>query len=322
MERIAVIGLGNISARHRRNLRQLHPKADILAMAASGRPVTEPVADASLVLPSLEAVMAAAPDYAVIASPAPFHAQQAEPLLGAGIPCLIEKPLVAEAAQLAQLPQASKAFAAVGYCLRFLPAAGQLNALLQTNALGQLLHVSVNVGQHLAQWRPHIDYRQSVSANRHLGGGVLLELSHELDYLQWLLGPLALRHALLRGGNLLGVEVECGADLCLTTQGGAVCQVHMDLLQSQPQRHCQIVGELGRLDWDLLANRLTLTTAQGQETLYSAPEWDKNGMYLAMLQSFEAQLNRPGPSPLCTLAEAAQTVHLIDLIKTEADWIP
>lgn len=37
MERIAVIGLGNISIRHRKNLKYLYPLASIYAMSASGQ---------------------------------------------------------------------------------------------------------------------------------------------------------------------------------------------------------------------------------------------------------------------------------------------
>ena len=48
--------------------------------------------------------------------------------------------------------------------------------------------MSINCSSFLPSWRKNIDYQSSVSAKKSLGGGVLLELSHEIDYLIWLIG--------------------------------------------------------------------------------------------------------------------------------------
>ncbi len=54
MERVAVVGLGNIATRHRRNLKQLFPNALLYAMSASGRVPQETVNDADLLVTSIE----------------------------------------------------------------------------------------------------------------------------------------------------------------------------------------------------------------------------------------------------------------------------
>jgi len=108
------------------------------------------------------------------------------------------------------------------------------------------------------------------------------------------------------------------ADLVLTNKAGCVCYVHLDFLQKQPHRHCHFIGSQGRLNWDLLNNNIILHSANGTQTLYSEPEWDKNQMYLAMVDDFVRQIT--GQSHRCvTLKEAVTTVQLIEQIKQQAE---
>ena len=95
MEKIAVIGLGNIANRHRRNLKILYPNAKIIVMSASGRVPAEEISDSDIVVATIEEILAAEVDFAIVASPATFHALHTVPLLQAKVPVLIEKPITA-----------------------------------------------------------------------------------------------------------------------------------------------------------------------------------------------------------------------------------
>jgi CMP-N,N'-diacetyllegionaminic acid synthase len=75
----------------------------------------------------------------------------------------------------------------VGYVLRFHPLLQKLKELIKDD---KILSINVNCGQYLASWRQNTDYTQSYSAKKDKGGGVLLDLSHEIDYTQWLCGEL------------------------------------------------------------------------------------------------------------------------------------
>lgn len=320
IKKVAVVGLGNIATRHRRNLKTLFPTAELLVMSASGRTPSEVVSDCDGIVTSVEALVSASVDLVIVASPAPLHAKHAIPFIEAGIPTLIEKPVttsVEDAADLQQAIELHRTPIAIGYCLRYLPSALKLKSLLEECKVGTLYNAYIEIGQYLPDWRPSKDYRNSVSANKALGGGALLELSHELDYAQWLLGPLNIQHAILRSSEVLALDVEDIADITALTTSGAVATIHLDFLQRKAHRQCSFVGSEGRIDWDLIQNQLTLTTATDVSVLYSEPEWDKNQMYIAMIEDFVQMIEHNKHS--CTeLAEATATVYLIEQIKRQA----
>jgi predicted dehydrogenase len=321
MDKIAVIGLGSIATRHRKNIKHLFPNSIVYAMSASGRYPSEKVSDCDIVLGSITELIAIKPNMVIVASPASYHAEHAIPLIQSAIPTLIEKPITAELKDLIKIQNAIDNYStpvAVGYCLRYLPSTIKIKELLGRKVLGTVYNAQVEVGQYLPDWRPNKNYLDSVSANKSLGGGVLLELSHELDYANWLFGILNVEHAILRSSKELNLTVEDIADITLTTQDGIVCNIHLDFLQRSAKRFCSIIGSEGRLDWDLIKNTIIFSTVSGSEILYSEPEWDKNQMYLAMMSDFQRMIENKNHNCI-SVEEGAKVVQLISSIKEKTD---
>ncbi|WP_445946102.1 Gfo/Idh/MocA family protein [Shewanella sp.] len=320
VKKVAVIGLGNIATRHRSNLKKLYPEATLYVMSASGRAIEDKVSDCDGIVESINELILLKVDLVIVASPAPFHSQHSIPLIEAGIPVLIEKPVTTTLIDAYSIQLAADKYqtpVSIGYCLRYLPSAFKLKALLDDKILGTLYNVHIAIGQYLPDWRPSKDYRECVSANVNLGGGALFELSHELDYARWLLGPLSLQHAILRSSKELGLDVEDIVDVVALTGCNTVTTIHLDFLQRKAHRQCSFIGCKGRIDWDLIRNELILTTAQGKEILYSDPEWDKNQMYLAMIEDFVQMIGK-NEHRCIELSEAIATVSLIEEIKQKA----
>ncbi len=319
MRKVAVIGLGNIAIRHRRNLKQLFPESILYAMSASGRIPAEVVTDSDYVVASIDELIKPQIELVIVASPATFHAKHAVPLIEAGIPTLIEKPVTADVKDIALLREAIKKTqtpVTVGYCLRYLPSALKVKELLEQRLLGELYNIYIQTGQYLPDWRPNKNYRDSVSASKQLGGGALLELSHDLDYAQWLIGGCTIEHAILRSSEELALDVEDIADIMLRSDNGVVANIHLDFLQRSVQRNCSLIGSKGRLDWDLINNSVTFYSSLGSEIIYSQPEWDKNKMYLAMVEDFVAMI-KGQPNQCVELYEAEKTIQLIETIKVK-----
>lgn len=320
MNVVAVIGLGNISIRHRRNLKSLFPNVKLLVMSASGRVPKENISDCDGIVTSIDALIEARVEMVIVASPAPFHAQHSIPLIEAGIPVLIEKPVTTTLHDAHLIHKAIEKYGtpvAIGYCLKYLPSAQKLKLLLDADVIGTLYNAHIEIGQYLPDWRPSKNYQDCVSANENLGGGALFELSHELDYAQWLLGPLNLQYAILRSSEELALQVEDLADILMLSESGVVTSIHLDFIQRKAHRQCSFIGSKGRLDWDLIQNQLVLSTKEETCILYSEPRWDKNKMYTAMIVDFIGMIKLK--SHRCTeINEASLTVDLIDQIKKQA----
>jgi len=323
IEKVVVIGFGNISKRHCANLKLLYPSVKVYGMSSSGRfPSTLPT-NTDAVLTSFEEVILLNPNFVIVASPATYHKEHAEKLIKSGIPVLLEKPISASLSDAKELVNCSKqsgTITAVGYCLRYLTSSLKMKELLENHFLGRVYNFNINIGQYLPDWRPGKDYKNSVSASKSLGGGALRELSHDIDYAQWLLGPLNFEFGILRTSQELELDVEDLVDVVFTTKLNVVCNLHMDFLQKQPSRKCTIIGEKGRLDWDLIKNTIQFYGADATEMVFNESEWDKNNMYIDMLIDFINKINFQ-ENRCITVEEAHDVISLIEDIEKSGMWI-
>ncbi|ATF91960.1 Gfo/Idh/MocA family protein [Cedecea neteri] len=320
MKRIAVIGLGNIATRHRRNLRALFPEAEIYAVSASGRKIEGIVSDSNYISDDLQKLSQIV-DMAIIASPATSHLEHAIPFIKVGVPTLIEKPVFAsldDAEVISKLIEGNKTPICIGYCLRYLPSTIKLHELLEKNTVGKVLNARITIGQYLPDWRPTKNYKNSVSASKVLGGGALLELSHEIDYSRFLFGELTIKHAIIRNSGILDIDVEDIADIVAISSDEAVIHIHLDFIQRQAFRECEVVGSEGRLSWDLINNKIVLHNSEGSEILYNDPKYDKNEMYMSMLKDF-IRFTEGKPNTCIKLEDGIKTLQLVENIRRLAD---
>ena len=320
MNKYAVIGLGNISSRHRKNLKHLYPDAAIYAMSASGRVPKGPIENADLLVATIDDLIQYKPKMVIVASPATFHAAHVIPLIKAGIPVLIEKPLSSnniDSKAILEAVDKYKTPVAVGYCLRYLSSSQYLKSIFGKKIIGDIYNAFIEIGQYLPDWRPSKNYRDSVSANANLGGGALLELSHEFDYIEWLLGSIEPLCAVLRSSKELSLDVEDSADILAVNENDTVISVHLDFLQKKAQRKCRFLGSKGSIEWDLIKNQITYITKESEQILFDGSMWERNKMYLSMLIDFELLIDGK-PNHCINVHEAQQTVTLIERIKEMA----
>ena len=293
INRILIVGLGSIGTRHLRIARELHPDADIRVLRHQECHYIPEHADGCF--STTEQAIAFLPQLAVIANPAPFHVPVAQQFAEMGVHLLIEKPLSSSidgVARLIYTCQKKGTVLLVGYNLRFLPSLQRFRNLLLNNVIGRVLSVRCEIGQYLPSWRPDIDYRQSVSALRELGGGVLLELSHELDYLRWIFGEVEWVNATLTRQSALEIDVEDTAHLILgIVSADDKCQligtVNLDFIRHDTTRSCTAIGENGTLRWNGLTGVVELYEAgakEWRELFNHAHQRDES--YLAEWQNF------------------------------------
>lgn len=189
--RALVVGLGSIGQRHARLLSAMGSAVAVVSRHGGG-------AYAGVA----EGVAGHAPDYVVVATETADHARVLTELDAAGYDgrLLVEKPLFD---RRQPFPWRGFGPTRLAYPLRCHPALLELK-----HELGQqrVLSAHLYVGQYLPEWRPGTDYRACYSAHAAQGGGVLRDLSHELDMANWLLGGW--RRLAARGGHWSSLEID------------------------------------------------------------------------------------------------------------------
>lgn len=138
----------------------------------------------------------------------------------------------------------------VGYNFQFLKPLIEIKKILQNNKLGKIYYLRLSVGQDLRVWRSR-DYRLNYAAKKSWGGGVMLDLIHEINYAGWLLGEALIpKTAVIKKVSVLKINTEDCADSIFITRGGTIVSVHQDYLRPTLKRNLDIVGEKASLAWD------------------------------------------------------------------------
>jgi len=263
INRILIVGHGSIGKRHLQLARNLFPDADIRVLRHLKS--TSTPENSNGCFDNIEDVHSFAPQLAVIANPATFHTDVALKLTEQGVHLLIEKPIAAsqESIQLLlDLSRKNNTVLLVGYNLRFLSSLQEFRSALHLQTIGKVLSVRCEIGQFLPSWRPNTDYRQGVSARSKLGGGVLLELSHEIDYLRWIFGEVEWVTAILSQQSDLDIDVEDTAHLIfgftakIEDKIQLIASVNLDFIRHDITRLCTAIGDIGSLRWDGIAGTI------------------------------------------------------------------
>jgi predicted dehydrogenase len=317
--RVLIAGLGSIGRRHLANLRSLEPGAEILVWRQHSHDAAVPTG-ADRVVFRIEDAIAWAPDAALLTGPSTTHIPAALPLAQAGVPLFIEKPISAAldgVDELIAVCQRRSLPLMVGYNLRFHEPLKILRDAVAGGAIGRILSVRAEVGQYLPDWRRGADYRQSVTARGDLGGGVVLELSHELDYARWIAGEVTSVSAFTGKLSDLEIDVEDTAEIILWFACGAIGSIHLDMVQRSPVRICRVIGTGGAIVWDGISGEVRIDCAGESKIVHPSGASDRNRMYREELVAF-LQVVREGGAPVISGDDGRRTLQIALAAKLSA----
>ena len=252
--KILIAGLGSIGRRHFRNLVALGEKDLVLYRTNKATLPDDELAGYPIETDFAEALKKHKPQAVVVSNPTALHMQVAIPAADAGCAILLEKPIAEDLSRVDDLRRAaakSGSKVLVGFQFRYHPTLNKARELIQAGALGKILTVHAHWGEYLPNWHPWEDYRQSYAARADLGGGVIVTLTHPLDYLRYLLGEVESLWSF--NGHISPLElsgVEDVAEIGLKFASGAIGGVHVNYFQRPPVHRLEIVGTMGTLRWD------------------------------------------------------------------------
>jgi predicted dehydrogenase len=323
--KLLIAGLGSIGRRHFRNLIAVGEKDLILLRTRKGTLPDDELAGYPVETNFAEALNQHKLDAVIVANPTSMHLDVAIPAAEAGCHILLEKPVSHSLERLDVLQTAAEKSGSkilVGFQFRYHPTLNKARELIQSNTLGKILTVHAHWGEYLPQWHPWEDYRQSYAARADLGGGVIVTLTHPLDYLRYLLGDVESLWSFNGHISPLDVDVEDVAEIGLRFANGAVGGVHVNYFQRPPVHRLEIVGTEGTLRWDNADGILHFYQMPASFGSYSGqppapvierfvpPEsFERNQLFVAQTGHFIDIIHR-GKAPICSLEDGMMALRL------------
>ena len=266
--------MGSIGRKYLKILKETWPEIEIGVLRSGIGQVFEELKFSDHFFSSLAEVIYWKPNAAIIASPASKHLEQAITFSKAQIPILLEKP-VGTGNECSKdwnklLNLAKKNTLLIGYVLRHDPIVEHLSKIINQNKLGKLLEADFNSCSWLPSWRSEVDYRNTVSSKKKLGGGVLLEVSHEIDMALWLFGKISLIEASIQNTGLLDLDknVEDFALLIGKNNKEINITILLSFSSKKNLRTLKIKGEKGDLKWDLIKGELMINFKDHDPEIY------------------------------------------------------
>ena len=139
----------------------------------------------------------------------------------------------------------------------------------------------------MPNWHPWEDYRKFYMAHKNQGGGVLLDTSHEINYLQRLFGKVKSIQGIV--GKFSDLEITSD-DLVLSIlkfkRSNVIGHVHLDLLQFEKSRSFKIIGTNGVIEGSLATNKIKIFKNNKKKSIEKKLNYNFNNIYLTQLRQF------------------------------------
>ena len=194
----------------------------------------------------------------------------------------------------------------IGYNLRYHPVINFIKNYIKNK---KIFSINVSCYSYLPNWRKNINYTKSNSAKKKYGGGVLLELSHEIDYVQWIFKKISkINHVKIKKISNLKTDAEdCVSIIGKTNFGDFI--IDLNYFSLYLQRLVIINGNDFTLKGDLIYNSVKIFKKNKKKVIKF--KIDKN--YTYNLQHKSLLSNNYKNS--CNYIQGTQLMLLIDKIR-------
>ena len=194
----------------------------------------------------------------------------------------------------------------IGYNLRYHPVIKFIKKYVNNK---KVFSINVNCYSYLPNWRKNINYVKANSAKKIYGGGALLELSHEIDYVQWIFKKIKkINHIKIGKISNLNIDTE---DFISIIGKTSLVNFFIDLnyYSLYAQRMIIVYGNSFTLKGDLINNSVEIFKQKKKKTMkYNI---DENYTFREQHKSL---LNNKYENA-CSYTEGSKLMFLFDKIK-------
>jgi len=312
MHKILIIGTGSIAKKH---LETLRTSSKLSAKQISSRSLSN---DRFYSEPDQENIELQGFTHVIFANPCTYRERILKRFVFSEANLFFEKPFAPDLKtcnRLIGILRGRTKKLAVGYNLRYLQHLEIIKKIVKRETYGKVLKMRCRVAQNLKTWRA-THYTNTVSAQRKLGGGAVLELSHEIDYLLELFDELIVLSSNSGRLSSLNIDVEDSAEVILSGKNNshhnALVSLSLDFVSQKTERYCQIICDKGTLEWDLLHGTIDLYENKSRRTRISKQKDPVSETYTRQMLDFlkdEFPTNNSGELDRC-LAIANIVEHI------------
>jgi len=302
--KVLLIGYGSIGKKHAKNLIDIGIKPYILTKYPDDLD--------AIFLRDIEEIKDVDIDFCIITTPTAKHLDALERCLTlSNIPrkILIEKPLECSYSRGKKIKDITKKNGIdifIAYNMRFFKIFNVIIKFIKEQK-GAIRIVNVVAGQDLREWRPYKDYTESYSAHRDLGGGVDLDLSHEIDYIFWMFGN-NFKDKIIFRNKISNLKINSPDIFKLILDYNTfIVDVTLDYIRSPKERYIRILCEG---DKNLYYNFVTNILKIGEKQIVISD--DNNQSYKEMLKNL-LNLNDKNKNIFCSIDEGLNILKILDL---------
>ena len=288
-KKILIVGFGSIGKRHLK-LCQKHGYNDFIILVHNRKKINQISKEYKVFCTDeLNLAISMKPKFAIVCNPTNQHVKVTISLLNNKIPVLMEKPITDDLQELEIFTseiEKHKCPIMVGFQFRHHPHFIRLKETIKSGELGYPISLAGFVGQYLPDWRPERDYSETSSAQKSLGGGVILDLSHEIDIAIQVLGPP--RSIFSFGGKYseLKIDTEDTATITLKHDSG-ISSINLNYHERKYTWSTTVTCSKGSIIWDYGQNKLSVTNEKGLvKILDDLPEITRDDLFSNQLNKF------------------------------------
>lgn len=248
---VLIIGLGSIAKKHIDALYKIDKTIKVFALRSNR--ASETYLNVTNIF-DLNQIKGLSIDFAIISSPTYKHIENIQSLIEFNLPLFIEKPLfhTLEVNSVLNKIKEQNIKTYVACNLRFLDCLQFTKEYLVNKRVNE---VNIYCGSYLPDWRPSKDYRKTYSANKEQGGGVHIDLIHEIDYSYWLFGKPLETHKIFSSNSSLNINAFDYANYTLSYPNFNI-SIILNYFRRDPKRTLEIVLEKETILVDILKNRI------------------------------------------------------------------
>ncbi len=299
-KKVLIMGYGSIGQRHTKILSKIVGKKNVFIF--SSKKIKKYIFSNNL-----NEALNFNPDYIVICTPTSDHIKKLkliEKKLSKKI-ILVEKPLFSKT----EIFKSKNNNIFVGYNMRFNPIIQEIKKLSNGK---KFLSADFYCSYYLPFWRKEINYVKSASAKRKFGGGVLLDLSHEIDYIKWIFGDIKINKSISKKISNLKINTDDYFSLCGSTKKIKQLSINLNYFSRKKIRKMTINGNKEFIEADLVKNEIIYISNKRKNKI-QFKKYNKDISYKK--QHLAILTKNTDKNLLCTFSEGKSLMKLLHKMK-------